>query len=265
MKIRGSFLLSKRQKIVTASVLLTFGLMVTQNVNLFLRTRFIIGLTLFAFLVSMWALSEGLSRLKAFTLLLLPTLFTLGATSFYFLLPIRWLTRLPVDIAFGLSIYFLLLSQNVFNVAATRTIPLYRAASTVTFLFTIFTAILLFHCLRVFQLPFYWNGLAVFVITFLLSLPILWSVKMEEINAKLVAYSICISIIITECTIALSFWPIPPVSLMWSIFLSSMLFVLLGLCLDHLKERVTKREVYLYFGFGSFSLLVVYFTTNWSL
>ena len=66
MKIRGSFLLSKRQKIVTASVLLTFGLMVTQNVNLFLRTRFIIGLTLFAFLVSMWALSEGLSRLKAF-------------------------------------------------------------------------------------------------------------------------------------------------------------------------------------------------------
>lgn len=258
-----NFSLNKRHKIIIAAFIITIGLMLTQTVNLFLRPRFIVGLPVVVFLVSLWALWEGMSRVKAFTVLLLPTLFTLSIASFYFLLPIRWLTRVPFDIIFGISFYFLLLSQNIFNVASARTIPLYRVASTVTFLFTTFTAFLLFHVLRAFSLGYLWNGLAVFAVSFLLILPILWSVDMEDINSRLLIYSFGLSTVMAEFAICLSFWPIPSNSFMWAIYLTSILFILLGINLDYLRERLSKRELYLYIGFGFLVFMVTFLTTRW--
>ena len=129
--------ISKRQKIVISSILITIGLLSTQLVNFNLRFHFIAGLGILAYVLSLWALWESLNLTKAIVLMILPTFFAVAVASFYFLLPVRWLTRLPVALFFGLLFYLLLLSQNVFNVAAIRTIPLYRAASTAAFLFTL--------------------------------------------------------------------------------------------------------------------------------
>lgn len=262
--IQQRLILSKRQKIVVASVVVTIGLMYTQNVPIFVRTKFIMWLGALSLIMSLWALWEGMNRVKAFTLLLLPALFTLGVSSFYFLLPIRWLTRLPVDVIFGLMFYFLLLSQNVLNVAATRTIPLYRAASTAAFLFSITTSVLLFHILHAFSLEFYWNGLISLVIAFLVSVPMLWSVEMESLSLQLLMYSLVTSLLIGELAMVLSFWPIPSNSLMWAIFLASSLFILLGINLDFLRERLSRREVGLYIAFGVMTLLVMLLTTSWA-
>ena len=146
------FKLTKRQKIVITSVILTIGLLSTQIVDFNLRFKFIAGLSLLSAVLSLWSLWEGLNLTKAIVLLILPVFFTVAVSSFYFLLPVRWLTRLPVAVVFGLIFYLLLLAQNVFNVASSRTIPLYRAASTVTFVYTIATAVLLFHILHAFSL-----------------------------------------------------------------------------------------------------------------
>ncbi len=124
--------LNKRQKIVISSFLLTIGLFSTQLVDFNLRFRFLGGLAILAYILSFWSLWEGLNITKAFMLLILPTFFTVAVASFYFLLPVRWLTRLPVAAIFGLTFYLLLLAQNVFNVASPRTITLSTAASTAT-------------------------------------------------------------------------------------------------------------------------------------
>lgn len=262
--IRQKLSISKRQKIVIATTIITIGLMYTQLVNLFVRTKFIVALGVLTLLVSLWALWEGMNRIKALTLLLLPTLFALGVSSFYFLLPLRWLTRLPVDAFFALSMYFLLLAQNVFNVASSRTIPLYRAASTVTFVYTIATAILLLHILHAFSLGFIWNGLVAFTICFLLTVPVLWSIEMEGLTGKILIYSLALSLSVGEFALVLSFWPIPSNSLMWAIALSSLLFILLGVCLDYFRDRLSRREVYLYLGFGSLVLVVTTLTSSWT-
>ncbi|OGE30641.1 hypothetical protein A2631_03745 [Candidatus Daviesbacteria bacterium RIFCSPHIGHO2_01_FULL_44_29] len=262
--IQQRLTLNKRQKIVAASLIVTIGLMYTQNVPIFVRTKFIMWLGALSLIMSLWALWEGMNRVKAFTLLLLPALFTLGVSSFYFLLPIRWLTRVPVDIIFGLMFYFLLLSQNVLNVAAARTIPLYRAASTAAFIFSITTSVLLFHILHAFSLEFYWNGLASLMISFLLSVPMLWSVEMENLSLKILMYSLVTSVLIGELAMALSFWPVPSNSLMWAIFLASSLFILLGINLDFLRERLSRREGWLYISFGIMTLLVMLVTTSWT-
>ena len=121
--------------------------------------------------------------------MILPVMFTLAVATFYFLLPIRWLTRLPETLIFGFLFYSLLLAQNVFNVASMRTIPLYRAASTVSFLFTLVTAFLLYNVAFALQLPFYWNGVIIALITFPLILQHLWTFKMESVTPQLLIYS----------------------------------------------------------------------------
>lgn len=253
--------LSKREKIITASVILSLGLLSTQLVPFYLTYRFVIGLSVLATLLTVWALWEGLNITKAIVLIILPTLFTLSVASFYFLLPIRWLTRLPVALAFGLTFYTLLLSKNVFNVAATRTIPLYRVASTAVFVLTLITSFLLYNVIFSFDLMFLWNGLAVFLISFPLILQVVWSIKMEGINSLVLVYSLVLSLVIGEAAIALSFWPI--LNLLASLFLSTVLFIVLGISTHSLRDRLNRGLVWEYVGWGVLIFLIAFFVTSW--
>lgn len=258
-----NFGLNKRQKIIIASVILTFGLLSTQLVDFNLRFRFLTGLAVLAYFISLWALWEGISILKAIILLILPTLFTLGLASFYFLLPVRWLTRLPVALIFGLSFYSLLLSQNVFNVASIRTIPLYRAATTTAFLFTLITAFFLFNVIHAFNLLFIWNGLLTLIVSCLLILQILWSIEMKErLDTAVVVKSFILSLSLAELSLALSFWPM--VTTMWSLTLASVMYVLIGLTTQILRDRMSRRVMWEYLSIGAFILSVAFLTTSWS-
>ncbi len=255
--------LSKRQKIIIASILITIGLISTQMINVFfLRSRFIVGLSIISFLFSIWALWEGMTKLKAAVLLILPVMFTLAVASFYFLLPIRWLTRIPVALAFGISFYCLLLAQNVFNVAATRTIPLYRAASTVSFLFTLVTSFFLYNVVFALKLPFYWNGVAVFLISFPLVMQILWSMEMEKLTAQILTLSILLSLVVGESALALSFWPVAPT--IWSLALSTVLYIIVGVVTQVMRERLSKQIIWEYFGIGLGVLIFSILSTQWT-
>ncbi|MDP3758347.1 MAG: hypothetical protein Q8Q86_01380, partial [Candidatus Daviesbacteria bacterium] len=175
-----NFNLNKRHKIIISSALLTIGLLSTQLVDFNLRFWFLAGLAVLAYILSFWSLWEGLNLTKAFVLLILPTFFTAAVASFYFLLPVRWLTRLPVAFLFGLTFYLLLLAQNVFNVASLRTIPLYRAASTASFLFTLLSAFFIYVVIFALHLSAFWNGLIVLLVSFPLILQVLWTIAMED-------------------------------------------------------------------------------------
>lgn len=254
--------LTKRKKIIASAVILTLGLLLIQTVNIFfLGFRFLIALSAVAFLLSLWSLWEGMTKEKAVVLLILPTLFTLAVGSFYFLLPLRWLTRLPVAMVFGLSFYALLLSQNVFNVSSSRTIPLYRAASTVAFLFTLITAFFTYNVIFALELPFILNGLLVALISLPLILQILWSIDMERVSFPIIIYSLILSLIIGECAVALSFWPVAPT--IWSLTLASQTYVLLGIITEFFKDRLNKRVVIEYLGVGGIVLLFTILRTSW--
>lgn len=256
-------ILTKRQKIVIAGVLITIGLILsTQTVSfVYVRYRLIVALAIISYILSLWALWEGMTRFKAVILMILPTLFTVGVTSFYFLLEVRWLTRLPVAVIFGLSFYSLLLSQNVFNVAAQRTIPLYRAASTVAFLFTLITAFFIFNVIFALRMPFYLNGLFVFVISFLLIIQFLWTIEMSKISSGILVCSFSLALLVGEVAVALSFWPVAPT--IWSLTLAALIYVLLGIITQYIKERLNKRLLAEYMGVGGLVLLFALFTTSW--
>lgn len=258
-----NFGLNKRQKIILTSVLLTFGLLSTQLVDFNLRFRFIAGLGVMAFCLSLWALWEGINRFKAVILLILPTLFTLAVASSYFLLPIRWLTRLPFATFYGLSFYLLLLSQNVFNVASIRTIPLHRAASTAAFVATIFTSVVAYDVIRTLDLNFLWNGVVVFFLSFLLIIQVLWSIKMEDkLSSEIVAQSLILAGVMGEGALVFSFWPL--FHAVWAIMLSTALYVLLGIISYHLQGRLKSADIKWYLIMGSFIWFIGFTLTSWT-
>lgn len=255
--------LNKRQKIIITALLLTIGLISTQLVNFNLRFRFIAGLGVLAYSLSLWSLWEGLSKTKSIILIILPTFFTVAVSSFYFLLPVRWLTRLPVAILFGLLFYLLLLAQNVFNVAAIRTIPLYRAASTAAFLFTLLSAFFIYNVVYAFDLLFFWNGLIVMLVSFPLILQVLWSIDMEDrVSLPIIIQAALLSLILGELALSYSFWPMA--TTIWSLSLSSAMYVLVGLTTQVLKDRVSRRVVWEYLGIGATVLIVSFLTTSWT-
>jgi hypothetical protein len=138
--------LTKRQKLVITAIVATLGfILITQPINVLFKRYYLIPiLGAVVYILSLISLWKGMTRSKALLLLILPILFCMAFTSFFFLFKyVRWLTRIPAAIFFLISFYWLLLSQNILNVAADRAIPLYRAASTANFVYTVFAFILL--------------------------------------------------------------------------------------------------------------------------
>lgn len=255
--------ITKRQKIIITTTLLTIGLLSTQLVDFGLRFRFIAGLGILAYFLSLWSLWEGLNLTKAVILMILPTFFTIASASFYFLLPVRWLTRLPVATIFALMFYLLLLAQNVFNVASLRTIPLYRAASTASFLFTLLSAFFIYNVIFAFNLPFLWNGVVVLLVSFPLILQVLWSIQMEDkVAVGIVVQSFILSLLMGELALSLSFWPMK--TTIWSLSLSSAMYVLLGYTTQVLRGRAERRVMWEYLGIGAAVLMVSFLTTSWT-
>lgn len=262
MKIKIKRLkLTKREKIVIASVILSIGLISTQLVPFYLTYRFILGLMVLSYILSFWALRDEMTKLKAIIILILPTLFTLAISSYYFLLPVRWLTRLPVAFLFGITFYFLLLSQNVFNVASSRTIPLHRVASTTILILTLITAFSLFNVMFTLHMLFILNGLGIFLISFPLILQVIWSIEMEKLNSLVLVYTAVLSLLVAEFGVVFSFWPISP--LMASVVLSTTLYIVLGISTHTFRERLNRGVVWEYLGWGVLIFLIAFFFTSW--
>lgn len=273
MKLSLNLGLNKRQKIIVTSVILSIGLFLTSFIPIYFTLHAIVILGSLAYIMSLWALKEGINKLKAVILMILPTFFTISISGYYFLLPSKLYSYyLPhslvsailfaVAILFGLVFYTLLLSQNVFNVASVRTIPLYRVASTTTFILTLITAFSMFEVIFAFQLLFIWNGLIIFLFVFPLILQSLWTIDMSDINRTILGYAIILSLVISEIGILLSFWPIADE--MASIFLATSLFITTGISLHAFRERLSRGMIWEFVGWGVLIFLVAALSTSWA-
>jgi len=252
----------KRQKFVLSSIILSLGFVLIQVFNVEWRYQAIGLLTFLTMVFATWSLKEGLSGIEWLMILLLPPFYTAGVGMFYFLLPSSWYARLPVAIIFGVGMYALLLTQNIFTVAAIRTIQLLRAAHAVGFLLTLVTAFFVYDAIWSNRLPFWANGLLVGVTTFPLALQGLWSVKLNDrITKGLIVFSLAITWIIFQMAIVMSFWPVTVTS--GSLFLTACLYVVLGLCQHYLDDRLYNSTVKEYLAVGFVVLLTMYLTTRW--
>lgn len=256
--------LSKRQIFVAVTLFLTFGLIGTQLIPVQLRYFSVLILGFMAYFLTAFSLREDLKKHEWLTLLVLPTFYTLSISYFYFLLPVRWITRLPMAFIFAFGYYALLLTENIFNISSARSIQLLRAAQAVGFYITLITYFLLTDLLLSLRLNFFANVLLGFIIYFMLLVQYLWSVVLTpKIEKRIWTYSLIIALCMAEFTLALSFWPVR--TLTGALLLSSVFYAFMGTMGYELQEKLTMRVIYEFISLPVIVLILSLITTSWTL
>lgn len=257
-----SYEITKRQKFVLMSAFLTTVLITAQTVGESLRYQtvgFMVAAAVFLGIFSLWGELRGI---KYFLLLLLPVYFVAGASLFYFLLPVRWLTRLPYAFLFAISIYLLMLTANIYNVAAIRTIALLRAANAVGILFSLISTFFLANVLFSLHLPFYLIVPGTIIITFPLYLTGLWSYELEEfITKRVFNYALIFTLIAAEMAFVFSFWPIAPIN--GALAQATIMYGLLGLSQFEFEDKLKRRIVLEHLTIGLIVFIIIIVSTRW--
>jgi hypothetical protein len=246
---------SKRRKFLLVSILLSLGLLIVQRLPVESRYSAILFYALSSYLLSAWSLFKDLHGVNWFINLILPTMYPISVALFYFLLPQAPLTQGIVVVLFGISMYGLLLTSNIFAVASIRTIQLLRAARAVGFLLSILTSAFLFHV--IFSLRI--SPIFVSLLVFAVSLPILWQGVWSYVVSSTIKrefyYALVGAMVIGEMAVALSFWLISiPLT---SVMLAMGMYVILGLFQHDLEGRLFSRTMQEYIGFASIVFAVV--------
>jgi hypothetical protein len=261
-RINRRITISKRQQFVIVTLLCACGLLLTQIVSSDFRFVTVLGLSIVTYVLCAFVLREDLSGIEWFTLLSLPTLFTAAIAVFYFLLPVRWLTRIPVVVIYAVCMYALLLTENIYNVAANRTIALLRAAHTVGFLLTLIVFFLLVQTVLSIRSNVFINTLGAGSVAFILSFQILWSVVLEPIlDRRVLSISVAIACVVAQFAWFLSFWPIT--TTIEALFLMTSLYAMVGMGQQYLQEKLYKKTVTEFLIVTAIIFAIVVASTNW--
>lgn len=262
VKISDRFAVSKRQMLVLFSGLMTVGLTVSllsEGRSVYLLS-FLLAVA--ASLITVWVLRKDLAGIKYFVLPILPFFFTFAMALFFQLLPGRWLMRLPFMAVYGVSIYLIFLNQNIYNIAAIRTIALLRAAHSVGLLFTLISVFIISNVTFSLRFNFVLLTALLSVICGLMVFQTLWSFELEDLLTKrLLKMTLVLSLIIGQVVLALAFWPAEPT--VSAIAVTTAIYVMLGLSQAYYAERLFRRTAVEYLSLGGGVFVLLFLTTNW--
>lgn len=210
-----------------------------------------------------WSLREGLGLNMTVLTLVLPFFFTIGVGLFWFLIPSSIYARVPIVLIYGVGVYALCLTSNIYTVSAIRTIALQRAARGVGFVLTLFTMFLIFDAILSIRGNIFVTAFLVILSSFFLFLQGFWSINLKkEPSMSIVWSSIVSSIAIGEVALGLYFWPVTVV--VGSLFLTIAVYILLGLGQAKLEARLFKQTVREYLTLGILVFLGMLIATRWS-
>ncbi len=254
--------LDKRQRFALQTVFLTIGLLVTQLIWDDYRF-FIVGiLSVSSYILSVYSLKEDIKGIDWLILFILPVLFTASVSLFYYLLPARWIIRLIVGGMFSIGIYACLLVENIYNVAAERSIQLLRAAQSIGLMITlivVFLSVSIIFSTRSISL---FNMIEIIPLVFILSLQSIWAVNLEErITFELILYSVVVALSIGELAFALSFWPIQISTA--ALLITATYYSLVGIIQQHMMGRLFRNTIKEYIFAIIFTILIAFISTNW--
>lgn len=254
--------MSKRRRFVLTSILLSLGFVAIQFLNDQNRFWTIGALGILTVVLFAWSLWENLGRNMTLLTLALPTMFTIGVGVFWFLLPSNIYTKIPIVLFYGIGMYVLSLTMNIYSVAAVRTIALLRAARGVGFVLSLVTAFLVFDTLLSLRSELYILAPLIFITSLPLYWQGLWTVTLDsKFSKSLLTLSSIFSLITAQIAIALYFWPVTVV--VGSLFLTVTFYMLLGLGQAKLDDRLFPATVREYLVVGALVFMAVFFSTHW--
>ena len=197
---------------------------------------------LLSYITTYFAIAEGVDEVEWLMLFAMPIAFTISSYLFYYLFPVRWLTRIPFISIYGVSMYAILLTSNIFNVGVERNLQLYRAAFSVNYFYQTMIAFLSFNTLASFKESFVVNGIVAAGITYVLALQFLWSIKLDlRLDKQIAVYAFLIALVLGQGAVIFSFMPYVPS--VFALVLTAAYYSLAGLVYSHLDLRLFRETV----------------------
>ena len=252
----------KRVRFIISSILLSLGLLATQFVSLEIRP-FAIGLFFLAtYCMSAWALSPSINGIEWVTIVPFPSVYSLSVALFYFLLPSSFLSRIAIISLFGIGMYALYLSSNIFAFGKIKTIQLLRAAHAVSSVFLFLLSLFLFNFIFSLRLHPVVNMGSIAVGLFFPILCAVWSIELEQrISKKVLFISLFFSFFLACVGLGLSFLPVG----LWvaSLYLTAFVYIGFGIIQNYLIGRLFAKTVQEYIWLTAFVTLALLLLIQW--
>lgn len=260
--LKRFFKIHKRHRFILSAVLSSFLVLGSTFLSFQQLGIYLIFVFFLIYFFSFFSLLEEIKGIEWINLFILPIYFTLAFILFYFLLPVRWLTRLPFFLIYGVSIYAILLSANIFNVGVEKSLQLFRAASSVNYLFITLSSFFSFSLLISLRNNFVVNFLGGFLLTAPLAYQFVWSVNPKDtFSFDTLKLALIISFFVSQLALFFSFVPLR--TNIFALLLTTALYSLLGITQAYLEEKLFKERIQEFIFVFFFVLIIVLLSAGW--
>jgi hypothetical protein len=238
--------MSKRLTFILTSLSLTLSLALTGLLppDRQVLAIFILGAGAFAF--SWFALRQEFFGVEFLIPLSLPALFIVGMGWIQYFFPN--LTLVFKSVLWGVNFagfYTILLAQNIFSITVVRTVPLFRAARTVSFLSSLVVALLLFTAIYKADLNIWQQVSLTVILSSILGIHGLWTADLKGVfNQKILVAGLFLGLGVGEAALGLSFLPLK--SFFRAVSLTTAIYIGLGVGQQYLTHGLTRRTVFEY-------------------
>lgn len=255
-------LIEKRIRFAISTVALTLLLLVS-TFFFFDKASFFIPLLIVAsYGASFFSLFEGIEKIEWYMLFLMPVLLSVAMYLFYFLFPVRWLTRIPFILIYGISMYAVLLSSNIFNVGVEKNLQLYRAGFSVNYLIQTMVFFFLGNVLVSFHWGFLANALVFGLLSGGMSLQLYWSIRLDmHLRKEVVNHAWLTALLVAQGSLLLSFLPLQ--ESIFALVLAVLYYCIAGLTHLHLDDRLFKHSVSEYTTILIVILAILFLSISW--
>jgi hypothetical protein len=262
MVAEKGIVITKRQRfIVVSAITLALSVLFPKMYGMYGMWSVVASVAIL-YLLSLFSLNEDIKGVEYFTLFVLPVSFFLGANLFISILPDRKIYHVPFYAVMAIGMYTIYLTENIFNVAAVRTIQLLRAAHAVSYLVTLITAFFLLSFILSIHLSTWLTVILITLTIFILTIQFLWSFDLiEAVTRRTLLYSMASAIIFSQITIMITFYP--QTIALTSLFLIAVYYVMLGILQHYYEKKLTRRPTIEYVIVAFIVFVIMILTSPW--
>lgn len=255
-------IIEKRIRFVIATVSLTL-LVLISTFFFFDKAAFFIPLLIVAsYGATFFSIFEGIEKIEWYMLFLMPLLLTIALYLFYFLFPVRWLTRIPFLLIYGISMYAALLSSNIFNVGVEKNLQLYRAGFSVNYFIQTMVFFLFGNVLASFHWGFLANAITFGVLALLMSIQLYWTIRLDmHLRKDVLNHAWLTGLLVGQASLLLSFFPLQ--ESIFALVLAVLYYCITGLTHLHLDERLFKHSITEYTTILIVILTILFLSVSW--
>lgn len=253
---------NKRERFILSVIVLSLGLFTAEHLLGKSGIFIVISLSVLTNVFLFFSLYDDLKENFSWQIFILPFFFSLAFGLFFFLVPVRYLTRIFTTVLYGIGLYSLFLSENIFIVSSIRTIALLSSARTVSFIISLVSFFFLSNVLFSFHLNYFF-----FVILFLFYvIPLvahsIWSHTFEKKLTANIQWTAILSTILLEVASILWFWPSTPTVL--AIFLTGVFYTTIGISQVWFDKRLFKNVMWEYIWVAAVVFISLLVFTSWT-